>query len=47
MTATALQAWVAVVGALLAGVLGVLKYFNYRTHRDRVSIVGQAFSWTG
>lgn len=46
MTATALQAWVAVIGALLAGVLGVLKYFDYRTHRDRISVVGQAFNST-
>lgn len=46
MTATALQAWIGVVVALLAGVLGVLKYFDYRTHRDRVSLVGQAFNST-
>jgi hypothetical protein len=46
MTATALQAWVVVIGALLAGVLGVLKYFNYRTHRDRISLVGEAFNST-
>jgi Pentapeptide repeats (8 copies) len=46
MTATAVQAWVVAVGALLTGALGILKYFNYRTHRDRVSVVGQAFSST-
>jgi len=46
MTATALQAWVAVVGALLASGLGILKYFNYRSRRDRVSLVGQAFNST-
>ena len=46
MSTSALQAWVAVVGALLAGVLGILKYFNYRTHRDRISLVGQAFNTT-
>jgi len=46
MTATALQAWVAVVGALLAAALGILKYFDYRTHRDRISLVGQAFNST-
>ena len=44
--ATALQAWIGVVVALLAGVLGVLKYFDYRTHRDRISLVGQAFNST-
>lgn len=46
MTATAVQAWVAVIAAVLAGLLGVLKYFSYRTRRDRISIVGQAFSAT-
>lgn len=46
MAASTLQAWIAVVGALLAGTLGVLKYFSYRTRRDRVSLVGQAFSST-
>jgi|SRR5579859_613321 len=46
MTATALQAWIGVAVALLAGVLGVLKYFDYRTHRDRVALVGQAFNST-
>lgn len=44
--ATALQAWIAVVAALLAGVLGILKYFSYRTRRDRISLVGQAFNAT-
>jgi hypothetical protein len=46
MTATAAQAWIAVVGALLAGSLGVLRYFSYRTRRDRISLVGQAFNST-
>jgi uncharacterized protein YjbI with pentapeptide repeats len=46
MTATALQAWIAGVGALLAGVLGILKYFSYRTRQDRISLVGQAFNST-
>jgi uncharacterized protein YjbI with pentapeptide repeats len=44
--ATALQAWIAVVAALLAGALGILKYFSYRTRRDRISLVGQAFNAT-
>ncbi len=39
---TALQAWIGVITALLAGVLGILKYFSYRTRRDRISLVGQA-----
>lgn len=46
MTATAVQAWIGVVAALLAGALGVLKYFSYRTRRDQVSLVGQAFNAT-
>jgi len=46
MTATVLQAWIAVVGTLLAGALAILKYFNYRTRRDRISLVGQAFNST-
>jgi hypothetical protein len=46
LTATALQAWAAAVAALLAGTLGVLRYFTYRTRRDRISIVGQAFNST-
>ena len=46
MTATAAQAWIAVVGALLAGSLGILRYFSYRTRRDRISLVGQAFNST-
>lgn len=31
------------LATLLAAVLGVLKYFNYRTKRDRQAAVGQAF----
>jgi hypothetical protein len=46
MISTALQAWIGVVAALLAGALGILKYFNYRTRRDRISLVGQAFNST-
>ena len=46
MTATVLQAWIAVVAALFAGALGILKYFSYRTRRDRISLVGQAFNST-
>jgi uncharacterized protein YjbI with pentapeptide repeats len=40
------QSWVALVGALFAGVLGILKYFNYRSRRDRIASVGLAFSST-
>ena len=44
--ATAVQAWIAVVAALLAGVLGIFRYFSYRTRRDQISLVGQAFAST-
>jgi Pentapeptide repeats (8 copies) len=37
------QSWVALVGALLATVLGILKYFNYKSRRDRIASVGLAF----
>jgi hypothetical protein len=30
MTATALQAWIGAVAALLAGALGIVKYFSER-----------------
>src|SRR5262252_833256 len=46
MSATVLQAWIAAITALLAGALGILKYFSYRTRRDRISLVGQAFTST-
>lgn len=46
MTATALQAWIGAIAALLAGALGIVKYFSYRTRRDRISLVGQAFNST-
>ena len=40
---TALQAWVALIGGFAAALLGILKYFNYRSRRDRLALVGQAF----
>ena len=43
MTAAA-QAWIAVGGAFLTAVLGLLKYFNYRSRRDRIALVGKEFS---
>lgn len=46
MSATAVQAWVGAVAGLLAAALGVLKYFSYRTRRDRITLVGQAFNAT-
>ena len=43
---TAVQAWIALVGAFVTAVVGLLKYFNYRSRRDRVALVGQSFSET-
>ena len=31
------------ITALLAGILGILKYFQYRTRRDKIMLVRQAF----
>jgi uncharacterized protein YjbI with pentapeptide repeats len=43
---TAVQAWIAVAGGLATALLGILKYFNYRSRRDRLTLVGQAFAET-
>lgn len=40
------QAWVAVIGSLAAALLGILKYFNYKSRRDRIAAIGSAFSST-
>jgi uncharacterized protein YjbI with pentapeptide repeats len=40
------QVWVAIVGGFLAAILGILRYFNYRTRRDRVAAVGDSFTVT-
>jgi Pentapeptide repeats (8 copies) len=40
------QSWIAIIGAVLAATLGIFKYFNYRSRRDRMAIVGQTFSST-
>jgi uncharacterized protein YjbI with pentapeptide repeats len=45
MTAAAIGTWVGegtAVAAFLTGVLGILRYFNYRTRRDRITAVGSA-----
>ena len=47
MSPESLQGWVAVVGGLLAAVLGLFKYFNYRSRRDRLTEVGASFALTG
>jgi hypothetical protein len=44
--AASVQGWVALVGGLATAILGILKYFSYRTRSDRLSVVGQSFSET-
>ena len=46
MSPEAVQGWVAVAGGFIAAVLGLLKYFNYRTKRDRRAAVGASFALT-
>lgn len=46
MSPESLQSWVAVFGALLAAILGLFKYFNYRSKRDRLAEVGASFALT-
>lgn len=46
MSPETVQGWVAVVGGLVAAVLGLFKYFNYRTKRDRLAEVGASFALT-
>lgn len=46
MTPESIQAWVAVVGGLCAGLVGLFKYFNYRSRRDRLAEVGASFVLT-
>jgi hypothetical protein len=38
------QAWVAVVAATLTAIVGIFKYFNYRSKRDRQADVGSSFA---
>jgi pentapeptide repeat protein len=46
MAAQAVQAWVAVIGAALVALLGLFKYFNYKSKRDRKAAVGASFAAT-
>ena len=46
MSTSSIQAWVAIVGGLLTAILGILRYFNYKSKRDRLAAVGAAFSAT-
>jgi hypothetical protein len=43
---TALQAWIALIAGAATALLGIFKYFNYRSRRDRLALVGEAFSET-
>ena len=45
-TTAQVQTWIAVVGGLATAILGILKYFDFRTHRERAAMVGQAFAAT-
>jgi hypothetical protein len=46
MSATAIQAWLAAAAGLLAAILGLVKYFDYKSKRDRMATVGAAFAAT-
>lgn len=46
MSPETVQGWVAVVGGLAAAVLGLFKYFNYRSKQDRLAEVGASFAST-
>jgi pentapeptide repeat protein len=46
VTTAEVQTWIAVVGGLAAAILGILKYFNFRSRRERAALVGQAFAST-
>src|SRR3954447_16612346 len=40
------QAWIALVAGIGTAILGLLKYFDYRSKRDRQTMVGQTFNET-
>ena len=46
MSASSIQTWVAIIGALLTALVGLLQYFRYRSRRDRMAEVGAAFTAT-
>jgi len=43
LTAAEWQGWVAILGGLATAVLGLLKYFDFRSRRERAAASGQAF----
>ena len=46
MSTESLQSLVALLGGLVAAVLGLFRYFNYRSKRDRLAEVGASFALT-
>jgi hypothetical protein len=46
VTAGDVQGWVALVAGLGTGVLGLLKYFDFRSKSERASAAGEAFART-
>jgi len=46
VSAGVLQAWVALVATLGTAVLGLVKYFNFRSRSERASAAGSAFAIT-
>jgi uncharacterized protein YjbI with pentapeptide repeats len=44
--ATAAQAWVAVVGGLLTAIVALMTYSSARSRREKVTVIGKAFSST-
>ena len=46
VSTSSIQTWVAIVGGLLTAILGISRYFNYKSKRDRLTAVGAAFSAT-
>jgi len=46
MSASSIQTWVAILGALLTAVVGLVRYFSYQSRRDRMTSVGAAFNAT-
>jgi uncharacterized protein YjbI with pentapeptide repeats len=46
VTSAELQGWVALIGGLAAAVLGIVKYFDFKSRRERAAQAGEAFAST-
>lgn len=44
LTTSQLQVWIGLVGGLLTAIVGLLQYFKFRSRRDSLNAVGQAFA---